>query len=168
MTRVLVSSCLLGERVRFNGSDARANSAMLDRWLSEDRVVAFCPEVAGGLPVPRPAAEISGGEGLQVLDHRAVVLTRTGQDVTEFFVRGARLALEAARECGATIAVLKEGSPSCGSSRIYDGAFQGVSKSGAGVTTELLRQHGIAVFSENELDLADAALRAAEARTQTR
>src|SRR5688572_6402988 len=60
MVKVLVSACLLGERVRYNGADARCPSDVLERWAREGRLVPFCPEVAGGLPVPRPAAEIGG------------------------------------------------------------------------------------------------------------
>jgi uncharacterized protein YbbK (DUF523 family) len=154
MIRVLVSACLLGEKVRYNGAAASSSNAVLARWLSEGRVVPFCPEVAGGLGVPRPAAEIREGGGEAVLDGNANVVTVAGADVTSNFVRGARLALEAARTQNVRLAVLKDGSPSCGSGSIYDGTFTGQKHAAHGVTTALLERHGIRVFSEQRLDEA--------------
>ena len=157
--KVLVSACLLGERVRYNGADARCASDVLERWGREGRLVPFCPEVAGGLPVPRPAAEIGPGDGRAVLRGAAQVRDQAGHDLTRFFLEGARGALEAARAQGAPVAVLKEGSPSCGTATIYDGTFSGTRRAGPGVTAALLEENGIRVFSERELDLADAWLR---------
>jgi uncharacterized protein YbbK (DUF523 family) len=161
--RVLVSACLLGEKVRYNGADAASGSSILQDWMREGRVVPFCPEVAGGLGVPRPPAEIQGGGGATVLDGVARVRTREGDDVTAAFLRGADLALQAARESGARLAVLKEGSPSCGSGFIYDGTFSGRRQQEVGVTAALLRKSGIEVFSESRLDEAAAHLRRLEA-----
>jgi uncharacterized protein YbbK (DUF523 family) len=152
--RVLVSACLLGERVRYNGADAAASSPVLTRWLAEGRVVPFCPEVAGGLGVPRPAAEIRGDGGEAVLDGTARVVTAGGGDVTEAFLAGAKLALARALAEGVRVAVLKEGSPSCGSGFVYDGSFTGARRSAHGVTTALLERHGIRVFSDRELEEA--------------
>lgn len=149
LARILVSSCLLGARVRYDGRAKTSDSQILARWRAEGRLVPFCPEVAGGLAVPRPAAEIVDG----------AVLTSDGLDVTEFFVRGAWLALEAARANNVRMAILKEGSPSCGSNRIADGTFTKRQIPGAGLTARLLRQNGIRVFSEDELPAADAYLR---------
>src|SRR5262245_41990994 len=115
MVRVLVSSCLLGEAVRYNGGAATAASPVLTRWESEHRIVPFCPEVAGGLGVPRPPAEIQGGGGTAVLDGHAQVVTVHGTDVTASFIRGAELALERASADNVRVAVLKDGSPSCAS-----------------------------------------------------
>ena len=154
MVRVLVSACLLGEKVRYNGGATLVEHDVLARWLAEGRVVAFCPEVAGGLGVPRPAAEIDGAGGGAVLDSEARVMTNRGADVTTGFLRGARLALDAARAQDVRLAVLKEGSPSCGSESIHDGTFKGVRRPGQGVTTALLERHGIRVFSEDRLDEA--------------
>ena len=122
----------------------------------------FCPEVAGGLGVPRPAAEISGIGGHSVLDGTGRVLTRAGDDVTDAFLRGAELALRMARSRGVRLAILKEGSPSCGSASIYDGSFTGQRKSGHGVTSALLERHGIQVFSEAGLEQAADCLRRLE------
>src|SRR5919198_2406857 len=104
--RVLVSACLLGERVRYDGRDARCASDVLDRWAREGRLVPFCPEVAGGFPVPRPAAEIHGGDGRSVLTGLARVRDVAGRDVTSLFEQGARRALETARSQGVRLAIL--------------------------------------------------------------
>ena len=166
MVFVIVSACLLGEKVRYNGADSLSSHPVLRRWLDEGRVVPFCPELAGGLGVPRPPAEIQaragqhGGEA--VLDGAARILTGAGVDVTEAFVRGATLAAEAARVSGVRVAILKEGSPSCGSSRVADGSFSGMKVPGHGVTAALLRREGVRVFSEHEIDAAAAYLHALE------
>lgn len=161
MERILVSACLLGRRVRYDGGAKTSADERLAEWRREGRLVAFCPEVQGGLPVPRPAAEIEGGAGGEaVLDGRARVLATDGSDVTAEFLAGARAALEAARKAGARLAVLKEGSPSCGVLTVYDGSFTGRRVAGRGVTTALLERHGIRVFDENHLDEAAACLAA--------
>lgn len=162
MIRVLVSACLLGEKVRYNGADALSGSRVLADWVREGRVIAFCPEVAGGLGVPRPAAEIQGDGGASVLDGAAQVRTRSGEDVTVAFLRGARMALQTARDNGVRMAILKEASPSCGSGFIHDGSFTGGRRAGVGVTAALLRRNGIDVFSEARLEEAAAHLRRLE------
>lgn len=158
MTRILVSACLIGEKVRYDGGDARSGSAVLGQWLADRRVVPFCPEVAGGLGVPRPPAEIAGAGGSSVLDGTGGVVAQGGADVTQAFLSGARLALELAVANGVRLAVLKEGSPSCGSEAVYDGSFGGRRVAGQGVTTALLERHGIRVFSELRLREAAAYL----------
>ncbi|MCC5579736.1 MULTISPECIES: DUF523 domain-containing protein [Microtetraspora] len=156
MERVLVSACLLGRRVRYDGGAKTSEDELLATWNSEGRLVPFCPEVAGGLPVPRPPAEIEGGAGgAAVLAGTARIVTPDGDDVTEAFLAGARRALDAARASGARVAILKEGSPSCGSLRVYDGTFTGRTTPGQGVTTALLEQNGVRVFDED--DIAGAA-----------
>lgn len=157
--RILVSACLLGRRVRYDAGHSQLDSDILARWQAEDRIVAFCPEVAGGLSTPRDPAEIVGGDGADVLDGTAKVISDRGADVTAAFLRGARAALDAAREAGAQVAVLKSKSPSCGSKTIYDGTFSGTRTAGRGVSAALLARHGIQVFNETELAAADAALR---------
>jgi uncharacterized protein YbbK (DUF523 family) len=155
VNRVLVSACLLGERVRYNGADAASASPVLARWLGEGRLVPFCPEVAGGLGVPREAAEIQGEGGTAVLDGGARIVTVKGKDVTEPFLDGARQALDRARREGVRLAVLKEGSPSCGTGFVYDGSFTGARRAAPGLTAALLERHGIRVFSERQLEEAD-------------
>ncbi|MGQ0614022.1 MAG: DUF523 domain-containing protein [Planctomycetaceae bacterium] len=144
MARVLVSACLLGRACRYDGRD-KANAALgeaLERHGAE--AVPFCPEEAGGLGTPRPAAVLVGGDGAAVLEGIARVRDDTGRDVTEAFLRGARLALEEARKRGCTAAYLKERSPSCGCAQIHT---EGGAVTGSGVTAALLRREGIATIS---------------------
>ncbi|MEX5687321.1 MULTISPECIES: DUF523 domain-containing protein [Pseudomonas] len=158
MQKVLVSRCLLGHRVRYDGG-ASGPFDQLQQWLDEGRVVPLCPEVAGGLPTPRAAAEIPGGQGGEVLDGQAPVITTEGADVSAQFLAGAYQALELVEKHGIRIAVLKANSPSCGNLLTYDGTFSGVKVSGEGVTAALLKRHGVQVFSELELAEAAAALK---------
>lgn len=155
MEKILVSSCLLGERVRYDGADKRSDDRVLLRWVREGRVLALCPEVAGGLPVPRPPAEIAlAAGGAAVLSGAARVLAVTGRDVSAHFIAGANAALACARAHSVRVAVLKEGSPSCGTGSTYDGTFASRRVSRPGVAAALLQQAGIRVFSE--LQLAEA------------
>ncbi|HEY7515282.1 MAG TPA: DUF523 domain-containing protein [Vicinamibacteria bacterium] len=162
MIKVLVSSCLIGEPVRYHGGDARCVNEILDRWLAEGRLVPFCPETAAGLPVPREAAEIAGDGGAAVLRGDAFVGDRTGSDLTAAFVKGARSTLETAVAHGARLAVLKDGSPSCGTSYIHDGSFRGQRGPGQGVTAAMLSSAGIRLFNEHQLEEAAAYLEALE------
>lgn len=150
MKRVLVSSCLLGERVRYDGGAKPVQSAVLERWLQEGRVVRACPEVLGGLPVPRPPVELQP-------DGR--VLDVNGVDRTAELLRGAEAALALARTQGVVCAVLKESSPSCGTHQVHSGTFDGKVIPGEGLAAKALRAAGIRVFSEAELELADALIR---------
>jgi uncharacterized protein YbbK (DUF523 family) len=153
MQKILVSRCLLGHRVRYDGG-ASGPFDQLQAWLDEGRVVPLCPEVAGGLPTPRAPAEIAGGQGSEVLQGQASVITTDGEDVSAQFLSGAYQALELVQQHGIRIAVLKANSPSCGNLLTYDGTFSGVKVSGEGVTAALLKRHGVLVFSE--LELAEA------------
>ncbi|MDT0330527.1 DUF523 domain-containing protein [Nocardiopsis lambiniae] len=160
MDKVLVSACLMGRPVRYDGRAKPVDDVLLDRWRAEGRLVVHCPEVAGGLPVPRPPAEIEpGATAADVIDGRARILTPNGDDVTAYFVAGARAALAFALDRGVTVAVLKASSPSCGFHEVYDGTFTGRRRAGRGVTAHLLAEHGIAVFDEHGIGAADARLR---------
>lgn len=165
MIKVLVSSCLLGEAVRYHGGDAHCESRILDRWRAEGRLVVACPETAAGLPVPRPPAEIAGGDGSAVLRGEAFVGDGTGADVTAAYLRGARGTLEIAIANGARLAVLKDGSPSCATTYVFDGSFRQQRDRGQGVTAALLSQAGIRLFNERQLEEAAAYLEALEAAT---
>lgn len=152
MRKVLVSACLLGRRVRYDGRAKTIGDDLVARWREEGRLVVHCPEIAGGLPVPRPPAEIEpGASAADVLAGRARILTPEGADVTDHFVGGARAALATALGHGVAVALLKESSPSCGSHEVYDGAFGGRKVAGAGVTARLLEDHGVAVFNEDQV-----------------
>lgn len=159
MQYVLVSSCLLGKPVRYDGRAVPNDDAVLARWLNEGRVVPVCPEVAGGMPIPRPPAEIEpGASAATVLAGRARVVAVTGENVTQPFVQGAQEALAVAQSRAIRVAVLKEGSPSCGSGYVYDGHFAGQRQPGVGVTAELLSRAGVRVFSEKQWAQAQACL----------
>lgn len=145
---ILVSACLAGCACRFDGSAGTQDE--LARLVFEGRAVMVCPEEDGGLGTPRPAAEIVGGDGHDVLAGRARVMTGGGEDVTASYVRGAEVALTAARAAGAQTAVLKARSPSCGKSVIYDGSFSRTIRPGDGVTVALLQENGIEVVSDEE------------------
>ena len=144
----LVSACLLGIPTAYDG-DARLQEELI-ALAARGRVVPVCPEVAGGLGVPRPPAEIVGGDGDDVLDGRARVVTVAGEDVTAAYLRGAECALATARRYGITAAILKQRSPSCGSTCIYDGTHSRRLVAGRGVTAALLRRHGVTVWSEED------------------
>jgi len=148
---ILISACLLGNPVRYNGTDLLINHPLLKRWKSEGRLISICPEMAGGLLTPRAPAEIVNGDGASVLSKQSQVVNNKKEDVTEAFLLGASKALQLAKENNCTVAILTERSPSCGSSKIYDGNFSGVRKSGMGVTTTLLEQNGIKVFNQYQL-----------------
>ncbi|MDH2429044.1 DUF523 domain-containing protein [Sphaerisporangium sp. TRM90804] len=152
MERILVSACLMGRRVRFDGRAKAVADEVFAAWRAEGRLVPFCPEVEGGLPVPRPPAEIeSGVGGAAVLSGSARILTPAGEDVTRHFLAGAYSALAVAQTMGLRTAILKDGSPSCGSLRIHDGTFRGRVTPGTGVTAALLELHGIRVFGEDRI-----------------
>lgn len=157
MEKILVSRCLLGHRVRYDGG-AHGPFDLLGVWQSEGRIVPLCPEVAGGLPTPRPPAEIPGGQGGAVLDGRLPVVTEGGEDVTAAFVAGAEAALELIARHGIRLAVLKARSPSCGNLENYDGSFSGTRVAGEGVTAAALKRAGVVVFNETELVAAQRLL----------
>ena len=143
---ILVSACLAGFDVKYNGSHNL--NEKIKKWFDEKKAIPICPEVLGGLSIPREPAEIVGGEGGDVLDGHAKVITNNGIDVTEQFIKGANETLKIALDLNATMVILKERSPSCGSSMIYSGEFNGNKKRGTGVTAALLKRNGIQVLSE--------------------
>lgn len=151
MHKILVSSCLLGKPVRYDAKAKTFESDILDFWQAEGRLVSVCPEILGGLPTPRPPAEI--------LDVSKIV-DNTGTDVTAPFLFGAKRALEIAKTSGCSFALFTDGSPSCGSGYIYDGTFSGQWIDGQGVVTALLRKHGIQVFSPTQIDRLAQIIRA--------
>ncbi|MEC1759799.1 2-thiouracil desulfurase family protein [Schinkia azotoformans] len=145
---ILVSSCLAGLKVRYNGTHSLEEK--IGKLVEENKAVPVCPELLGGLATPREPTEIIGGSGEDVLEGKAKVIDKAGNDVTEFFVKGAYATLEIAQTYNAIIVVLKENSPSCGSSSIYNGEFSGEKIAGNGVTSALLKRNGIQVMSEEQ------------------
>ncbi len=151
MLKILVSSCLLGKPVRYDAKAKTFESDILALWQSEGRLVSMCPEMLGGLPTPRPPAEITGV---------SKIVDDTGTNVTAPFLLGAKRALEIAKTSGCSFALLTDGSPSSGSSYIYDGTLSDQRIDGQGVVTALLRKHGIQVFSPTQIDRLAQIIRA--------
>ena len=141
--RFLVSACLLGRPCKYDGG--HNDSLRVKEFLAGKEYCAVCPEVDGGLPVPREPAEIDrGSEGRRVV-------TKTGSDVSKNFLQGAAVAVKRAREIGARAAILKERSPSCGVRAVYDGSFSGRPVPGPGVTAAALAAAGLLLFTEESL-----------------
>lgn len=157
--RILVSGCLNGPPIRYNATNVEVISPIWDRWAVEDRLVPFCAELAAGFAIPRPPAEIRGGDGSSVRSGTGIVIEDSGADVTAQFMAGAQLAVAHAVQHGCVAAVLTDGSPSCGSTYTYDGSFTGGTIQGTGVVAQLLIDNGIRVFPETQLDQADQFLR---------
>lgn len=140
-----ISACLLGHCCRYDGGCAK-NVEVIKSYLTED-ILPICPECAGGLPTPREPAEIIGGDGKDVLEGRAKVVTKSGIDVTAEYVNGARVILAKLKESGIDCCIMKSRSPSCGVGVIYDGSFSGKRTAGDGVASALFKMHGIEVKS---------------------
>ena len=139
-TPLLVSACLLGTDCKYNGGNNALPPEKLAALEAKYRLVPVCPERDGGLPTPRVPSERRGER----------VVNREGEDVTEAYRKGAAIALQTAEKAGCRLAVLKERSPSCGSGRIYDGSFSQTLIPGDGVTAELLKEKGLAVYGETK------------------
>jgi uncharacterized protein YbbK (DUF523 family) len=148
--RVVVSACLAGVACTHEAEAKTRDWAV--KLVAEGRAVLVCPEVAGGLPIPRPAAEVVDGDGADVVAGRARVISEDGDDVTAQYLAGAGTAVEAARAANARLAVLKARSPSCGCGQIHDGSFGGGLRAGDGVTAAMLKQSGLEVASDEEID----------------
>ncbi|MEH7117656.1 DUF523 domain-containing protein [Neobacillus vireti] len=145
---ILVSSCLAGLQVRYNSTHSLDDR--IRKLVEENKAYTVCPELLGGFSTPRQPAEIIGGDGEDVLDGKAKVVEKDGKDVTNLYLAGAEATLEMAKKMNATFVVLKENSPSCGSSMIYNGQFKGKKIVGNGVTSALLKRNGIQVLSEEQ------------------
>jgi len=140
--KLLISSCLLGENVKYNGGNNLLNTTLLETLRSHAELIPVCPEVLGGLPIPRIPAENRG----------ETVINRAGKDVSGAFELGAKKTLSEALAHGVKAAILKERSPSCGVHEIYDGTFSKTAVPGSGTTSRILVKNGIRVFNENEIE----------------
>jgi uncharacterized protein YbbK (DUF523 family) len=136
---IIVSACLAGLPCRWNG-EAKPNEKVM-ALLKQGKAMPLCPEQLGGMPTPRKPSEILGSK----------VLSSAGEDLTEQFKLGAEIVLMVARQYECKKAILKSKSPSCGSGRIYDGSFSGKLVAGDGVAAGMLKENGIAVYTEEEL-----------------
>ena len=140
MEPLLISACLLGVNCKYSGGNNLCPGA--EALAGRYHLIPVCPEQLGGLPTPRPSAEIREDR----------VVNNRGEDVTEAFCRGAAEALALAEQFGCKRAVLKARSPSCGAGEIYDGTFSGTVASGDGMTARLLRERGLRLYTEEELE----------------
>lgn len=140
MERILISACLVGDNVKYDGGNNK--HPLIDKLLEKYELVPFCPEVEGGLPIPRHPSEQRGEQVINNLD----------EDVTIAFERGAELAFNICLFLKIKKAILKERSPSCGTHEIYDGSFSHKKIKGMGVTAAYLKSKGIEVFSEDEIE----------------
>lgn len=140
MENLLISACLLGIACRYDGKSVKGVD--VDALRKKYNLIPVCPEIYGGLPTPRTPSERQGEK----------TMMKDGTDVTENYLRGARIAYELCLEFDCKKALLKERSPSCGSGKIYDGSFSGTLVDGDGVTSEYLKSFGISVFGESEVD----------------
>lgn len=145
---ILISACLAGENVKYSGGNNAV--PLLCQWIEKhrDNVLLVCPEVMGGLPVPRLPAEIQR-HGTNPED--CCVVNKVGEDVTAQFRLGAEKVLALVKAHHITAAVLKASSPSCGSSTVYDGTFSGRKIAGQGITASLLMENGVKVISEKDV-----------------
>jgi uncharacterized protein YbbK (DUF523 family) len=145
---IIVSACLAGYNCKYTGG----NNLVPDiaKLVNEGKAIPVCPEELGGLPTPRPACEIMGGNGHDVLAGRAKIVNIEGKDVSEQFIAGAQKVLKKVQQNNTNIAILKQRSPSCGVDIIYDGTFKGIRKPGQGVLSALLSQHGLELYSEED------------------
>jgi len=143
MKKILISACLLGENVKYDGGhNSIVDNPFINKLLKLDMLIPFCPEVEGGLETPRVPVEI--------IDNKAI--NQIGEDKTSYFNQGAQKTLELCKKHNIKYAILKFRSPSCGSGQIYDGTFSHTLVSGDGISTKLLKENNIKVFTEKELE----------------
>lgn len=145
---ILVSSCLTVLKVRYDGNHCLVKK--IEKLIKEKKAIVACPEILAGLSTPREPAEIVGGNGDDVLDGKAKVIEKSGKDVTDIYIKGAIKTLEIVLNTNINKVILKEYSPSCGTSMIYNGEFIGKKMEGNGVTAALLKRNGIEILSEEQ------------------
>ncbi|HLQ39911.1 MAG TPA: DUF523 domain-containing protein [Tetragenococcus sp.] len=148
-----ISACLGGCYCRYDGKSQTNDD--LKSLVEKELAALVCPEVLGGLPIPRDPAEIIGGDGFDVWDKKAQVVTCYGVDVTSLYQQGAKTAYQKLQQKGVTKLILKEASPACGVNQIYDGSFSGKKITGVGVATAYFILKGMTVLSDNEWALSE-------------
>lgn len=147
---ILVSACLLGIDCKYNGSNN--DNIKVKEYLKNKEFIIVCPEQLGGLTTPRDPSEIVKFDNSEIMDKAYKVISNKNIDVTKNFIKGANETLKIAQIYNCKEAILKDGSPSCGSNFIYDGSFTCNKIKGEGLTAKLLRDNNIKVISENELE----------------
>ena len=148
---VLISACLLGIPCQYNGQQAIQQLSKAAIEGLNAHIVPVCPEQLCGLATPRSPVEIQGGDGVDVLEKRAGIVTPEGDDLTEQFIKGAELVAEIAELVGAKKMITQHRSPSCSSKLIYDGTFSHKLKPGFGVCAALLKEQGLALIDINDI-----------------
>ncbi len=139
MEKLIISACLLGTNCKYNGGNNYVN--IVEELKKKYELIPICPEVMGGLDIPRISAEIKDG----------IVINKEGIDVSSYFNKGALMVLDTIKKLNIKYAVLKDGSPSCGSTYIYDGSFNNIKISGMGITAKALYEKGIIIYNENNI-----------------
>lgn len=153
MAKILISACLMGQKVRYNGKDLLQETEGFQALKQQHELISLCPEVAGGLSTPRPPAEVQNGSAAKVFESNGKVIATTGDDVTQAFISGAEQAVSLCKEHNIRFAVLTESSPSCGRNKVYDGSFSGNKIEGMGLTAYLLEKNGVKVFSQFDVEV---------------
>lgn len=148
--KILVSACLLGVNCKYSGGSNETKKLL--ELMKQHTLIPVCPEQLGGMTTPRKPSEIVDGTGISVLEGGSLVRDNEGRDNTSNFIKGAEETLSIAKKYDIKFAVLKENSPSCGSSHIYDGTFSGRLIKGSGVTAALLEENGIRVYGEEKIE----------------
>lgn len=143
-----ISACLTGKACRYDGQHKKIKE--MAELSATNQAILICPEVEGGLSIPRNPAEIVGGDGMDVWSGDAKVIDCIGQDVTEAFKNGAVTCFKRLREQQINTVILKDASPACGSCQIYNGQFSGVKTDGIGVAAAYFQKNGLKVYSEKE------------------
>ncbi len=145
----IISSCLCGVNCKYNGGN-NYNKICNDLFEKGEAII-ICPEQLGGLSTPRTPSELTESAIEILKDNNKKVISKEGVDVTQNFINGANEAIAIAKKLGVTTAILKDGSPSCGVNYIYDGTFTGKKIKGVGITTQIFKDNGIEVISENDI-----------------
>ena len=149
MNKVLISACLLGVECRYDGKSKPCKKAI--ELLRKEHIIPVCPEQLGGLPTPRIPSEVMNGEGKEVLMGKNKVINKKGQDVTKYFIKGAKETLRIAKITNSKTFIGKSKSPSCGLSKTYDGTFSNTLTKGDGVTVALFKKNNIKVITEKDI-----------------
>ena len=143
MQNVLISACLLGVDCKYNGSNNKLDDKIIHSLKEKYNLIPVCPEIMGGMPTPRNPVEISDGK----------VFYYDGEEFTKEFEKGSEEVVKLAKLYDATIAILKENSPSCGSNYIYDGTFNHQKIKGMGIAAHKLSKENIKLFSEENVKI---------------
>lgn len=139
MGKIVVSACLLGENCKYSGGNNRNETVLA--FIKDKEVIPVCPEVDGGLPIPRVPVELVNG----------VAVNKEGVNVDREFHKGVEIALEKLAGEDIELVILQPRSPSCGVKQIYDGTFTGTLKDGQGMLAGVLAEKGYKVIEPDDI-----------------